>query len=85
MGIINTPFAVILSSLVSPLGVYLMRVCSEQAEPNELVDAARVDGGRKRRTFRSVAFPVLAPGFVTRTPAVFRRRLEPLLLSRSPC
>ena len=31
-------------SLVSPFGVYLMRVYTEQALPDELLDAARVDG-----------------------------------------
>jgi multiple sugar transport system permease protein len=65
VGIINTPLAVILPSLVNPLGVYLMRVYSEQAIPDELLDAARVDGAGEWRTLLSVAFPILAPGFVT--------------------
>ena len=65
VGIINTPLAVILPSLVNPLGVYLMRVYSEQAVPDDLLDAARVDGAGEWRTFLSVAFRILAPGFVT--------------------
>jgi multiple sugar transport system permease protein len=65
VGIINTPLAVILPSLVSPFGVYLMRVYAEQAVPDELLDAARVDGAGELRIFWSVAFRILAPGFVT--------------------
>jgi multiple sugar transport system permease protein len=65
VGLINTPLAVILPSLISPLGVYLMRIYSEQAVPDELLDAARVDGAGEIRIFRSVALRLLAPGFVT--------------------
>jgi multiple sugar transport system permease protein len=64
-GIIDTPFAVILPSLVSPFGVFLMRVYAEQAVPDALIDAARVDGAGELRIFWRVAFRILAPGFVT--------------------
>jgi multiple sugar transport system permease protein len=65
VALINTPLAVILPSLVSPIGVYLMRVYAEQALPNEVLDAARVDGASEMRLFWSVALRILAPGFVT--------------------
>jgi multiple sugar transport system permease protein len=65
VGIINTPLAVILPSLVSPFAVFLMRIYAEQAVPDELLDAARVDGAGEFRIFRTVAFRILAPGFVT--------------------
>ena len=65
VGLINTPLAVILPALVSPFGVYLMRVYAEQAVPDELLDAARVDGASELRIFWSVALRILAPGFVT--------------------
>ncbi|MGD0166927.1 MAG: carbohydrate ABC transporter permease [Gaiellaceae bacterium] len=65
VGIIDTPLAVILPSLVSPLGVFLMRVYAEQAVPDELIDAARVDGAGELRIFWGVAFRILVPGFVT--------------------
>jgi multiple sugar transport system permease protein len=65
VGIIDTPLAVILPSLVSPLGVFLMRIYAEQAVPDELLDAARVDGSGELRIFFGVAFRILAPGFVT--------------------
>ncbi|MGI9048631.1 MAG: carbohydrate ABC transporter permease [Rubrobacteraceae bacterium] len=65
VGLVDTPFAVILPSLVFPLGVYLMRVYAEQAIPDDLLDAARVDGAGEVRIFFSVAFRILTPGFVT--------------------
>lgn len=64
-GLVNTPLAVILPSMISPFGVYLMRVYAERAVPDELLDAARIDGAREFRIFVSVAFRLLVPGFVT--------------------
>lgn len=65
VGLIDTPLAVILPSLANPLGVYLMRIYAEQGLPDELLDAARVDGAGELRLFWSVAMRILAPGFVT--------------------
>jgi multiple sugar transport system permease protein len=65
VGIINTPLAVILPSLVSPFAVFLMRVYAEQSVPDELLDAARVDGAGEFRIFFRVALRILAPGFAT--------------------
>lgn len=65
IGLVDTPWAVILPSMVFPLGVYLMRVYAEQAIPDELLDAARVDGAGEFRIFASIAMRLLAPGFVT--------------------
>ncbi len=65
IGLIDTPLAVILPSLVFPLGVYLMRVYAEQSVPDDLLNAARVDGAGELRIFWSVALRVLMPGFVT--------------------
>jgi multiple sugar transport system permease protein len=61
----DTPLAVILPSLLSPFGLYLMRIYAEQSVPDDLVDAARVDGAGEFQIFRRVAFRILAPGFVT--------------------
>ena len=65
MALVNTPLAFILPSLVFPFGVYLMRVYAEQSIPDELLDAARVDGAGEFRIFFKVALRILAPGFVT--------------------
>ena len=61
----NTVWAVILPSLLNPFGVYLMRVYVQDSIPDELLDAARVDGASEFRTFRSVALPLLRPAVVT--------------------
>jgi multiple sugar transport system permease protein len=65
IGLIDTPLAVILPSLVNPFGVYLMRIYTEQSLPDELLDAARVDGANELRIFVSVVLRIVAPGFVT--------------------
>lgn len=64
-GLNNTLLAVILPGLVNPFGVYLMRIYAEQAIPTELLDAARVDGAGELRIFSTIAFRLIAPGFVT--------------------
>ena len=65
MRLTNTIWAVILPSLLSPFGVYLMRVYAADAVPDELLDAARVDGAGDLKTFVSVALPLLRPAIVT--------------------
>jgi multiple sugar transport system permease protein len=65
IGLTNTPWAMIIPSLISPFGLYLMWIFSEQAVPSELLEAARVDGASEMRTFFTVSLPLLAPGIVT--------------------
>ena len=64
-GITNTIWAVILPTLLNPFGVYLMNVYARDAVPDELLDAARVDGAGEFRTFFQVALPLLRPAVVT--------------------
>ncbi|MEP7054115.1 MAG: carbohydrate ABC transporter permease [Actinomycetota bacterium] len=65
VGLVNTRWAIILPSLLSPFGIYLMRVYASEAIPDSLLEAARIDGASEFRIFRQVAFRQLAPGFVT--------------------
>jgi len=65
IGLTNNPLSIILPSLVSPFGIYLMRIYAEGAVPAELMEAARIDGAGEFRIFRQIAFRLLAPGFVT--------------------
>ncbi|WP_329500174.1 carbohydrate ABC transporter permease [Kitasatospora herbaricolor] len=65
LGIIDTPWAVLLPSLVSPFGVYLMRVYAIGAVPDSMLEAARIDGSGEIRTFFTISLRLLAPGFVT--------------------
>ena len=64
-GITNTPWAVILPSLVSPFSVFLMRVYAADAVPDSLIEAARMDGAGEIRIFWQVAIRLLGPGIVT--------------------
>lgn len=65
IGLIDTPLAVILPSLVSPFGLYLMRVYAAGSVPDSLLEAARIDGAGEFRIFWTIAFRQMAPGFVT--------------------
>jgi len=65
VGIVNTPWAIILPSLVSPFGLYLMRVYAQGAVPDSLLEAARIDGAGELRIFFRVVLRLLAPGLVT--------------------
>lgn len=64
-GLANTYWAVLLPSLLSPIGVFLASVFATDAIPNELLDAARIDGAGELRIFTRVAMPLLTPGMVT--------------------
>ncbi|MFG6503276.1 carbohydrate ABC transporter permease [Microbacterium sp. P05] len=65
LGLTNTIWAVILPTLLNPFGVYLMHVYTREAVPDELLDAARVDGASELRIFVQVALPMLRPAVVT--------------------
>ncbi|MEU0646349.1 carbohydrate ABC transporter permease [Streptomyces umbrinus] len=88
MGLTDTPWAVIIPSLVSPFGLYLMWVFATEAIPNELMEAARIDGAGEIRTFFQVALPLLAPGTVTvllfTTVATWNNYFLPLIMLKDP-
>jgi multiple sugar transport system permease protein len=65
LNLTDTVWAVILPSLLNPFGVYLMQVYTAEAVPDELLDAARVDGAGEIKTFVGVALPLLRPAFIT--------------------
>ncbi|MGE9806874.1 MULTISPECIES: carbohydrate ABC transporter permease [unclassified Janibacter] len=62
LGWVGSLGAVILPSLASAFGVFWMTQYLGEALPDELVDAARVDGASVLRTFWSVALPAARPG-----------------------
>ena len=64
-GLTDTYLAIILPCLVSPFGVYLMRVYAADAVDTALLESGRVDGVGELRIFFSVAFRLLIPGAVT--------------------
>ncbi|MFD3652207.1 carbohydrate ABC transporter permease [Streptomyces sp. 24-1644] len=53
--------AVIFPTLVSAVGVFFMRQYLMEAMPDELIEAARVDGAHSLRIFWSIVLPVARP------------------------
>ncbi|RFC70658.1 carbohydrate ABC transporter permease [Streptomyces sp. AcE210] len=64
-GLVNTFWGVFVPGLVFPFGVYLARVFSAAYVPDEVLEAARMDGAGEFKAFCRIAFPMLAPAFVT--------------------
>ncbi|MEU6548893.1 carbohydrate ABC transporter permease [Streptomyces sp. NPDC046915] len=64
-GLVNTPWAIILPSLVNPFGLYLMRIYAADAVPDSILEAARIDGAGEARIFFRIALRLLGPGLVT--------------------
>ena len=88
MGLTNTPWAVIIPSLITPFGLYLMWTFATEAIPTELMEAARVDGASEFMTFRKICLPLLGPGIVTvllfAIVATWNNYFLPLIMLRDP-
>ncbi|ALE91203.1 hypothetical protein AOC05_00580 [Arthrobacter alpinus] len=64
IGIINTPWAVMIPLLISPFGIYLARIYAATI-PDELLEAGRVDGAGELRIFLSIGMKIMGPALVT--------------------
>ncbi|MCX5316175.1 carbohydrate ABC transporter permease [Streptomyces sp. NBC_00154] len=64
-GLVNTFWSVFIPVLFNPFGVYLGRIFSQGYVPNEVLEAARVDGAGELTTYFRVALRMLGPGLVT--------------------
>ncbi|TMB78050.1 MAG: carbohydrate ABC transporter permease [Chloroflexi bacterium] len=53
------------SSIVSPFGVYLSRIYTAASVPDELLEAARMDGAGEFRIFATIAMRLMMPAQVT--------------------
>ncbi|QOC91378.1 carbohydrate ABC transporter permease [Micromonospora craniellae] len=88
LGLTNTPWAIIIPSLVSPFGLYLMWTFAAAAVPDELIESARVDGAGEFRTFFTVSAPLLAPGTITvllfNVVATWNNYFLPLIMLKNP-
>lgn len=65
LGFADTYWSVLIPSIVSPYGIYLARIYAGASVPDEVIEAARMDGSSEWRTFLRVAVPMMAPGLVT--------------------
>jgi multiple sugar transport system permease protein len=64
LGLVNTYPGLILPFLVTPLGVFLMRQFM-LGLPDELIEAARIDGAGEWRIFSRVILPLCGPALAT--------------------
>ncbi|WP_419818116.1 carbohydrate ABC transporter permease [Glaciibacter flavus] len=82
----NTYWAVFLPSIVSPFGVYLARIFAASSVPDELLEAARLDGSGEVRTFFTLAIRLMSPALVTmflfQFVAIWNNFFLPLIMLR---
>ncbi|MEV8360367.1 carbohydrate ABC transporter permease [Microbacterium sp. NPDC076895] len=88
MGLTNTPWSVIIPSLISPFGLYLMWTFASESIPTELLESARMDGAGEFRTFFQICLPLLGPGIVTvllfDMVATWNNYFLPLIMLKDP-
>ncbi len=61
LNLYNCIWAVIFPTVGWPFGVFLMKQFSEGI-PEEMLEAARIDGAGEMRTFTQIVFPMVRPG-----------------------
>ncbi|SHF49348.1 multiple sugar transport system permease protein [Kaistia soli DSM 19436] len=64
MGLLNTLTGIFLPIAVMPIGVFIMRQFALSV-PNELLEAARLDGAGEFRIFFSIFLPLVGPAIAT--------------------
>jgi len=65
IGLVDTPWAVLLPCFVNPFSVYLAKVYTESAIPREVIEAARIDGAGELRIFVSIVLRMMTTGGAT--------------------
>ena len=87
LGLVNSYPGLILPFLAGPFGVFLMRQFM-LGVPNELLEAARMDGASEFRVFRSVVMPIATPVLATLGILTFLGNwnsfLYPLVMAQEP-
>jgi multiple sugar transport system permease protein len=87
LGLVNTYPGLILPFLVGPFGVFLTRQFM-YGIPDELLEAARIDGANEWRTFWQVVMPITAPVLATLGILTFlgswNSFIYPLVMAQEP-
>lgn len=65
MGLVDTYWGMLIPSLVSTMGLFLMKQFMDNTIPNELLEAARIDGAGEIRIFSTIVMPLLKPAWFT--------------------
>lgn len=82
LGIMNTYFGHILPHLAAPVSVFLMRQFVEAGVPNELLEAAKVDGAREITVFYKIVIPLIMPAVATVSILTFQAAWGDIVSSR---
>ena len=64
-GWIDTFLAIIVPSLASTMGLYLMKQFMESSVPDTVLESARLDGASEFRTYLIIAMPMVKPAWLT--------------------
>ena len=64
LGLVNSYWGVIVPSMAGIFGIFLVRQYALSL-PDELLDAARIDGASELRIYRSIVLPLCRPVLVT--------------------
>ncbi len=70
-GLLDTLQGVMVLSFLNPLGIFLMRQYVSNSVPDELIEAAKLDGCSNFRIYRSIVLPIILPAFATLGIIVF--------------
>ncbi|MFD4603842.1 carbohydrate ABC transporter permease [Streptomyces sp. NPDC058464] len=65
IGLVDTVWAVLIPTFVSPFSVYLSKVYIDGSVPEELVEAARIDGAGEVRIFATLVMRLMTTGAAT--------------------
>jgi multiple sugar transport system permease protein len=65
IGLVDTPWAMLIPCLINPFSVYLAKVYTEATVPFELLEAARIDGAGELRIFVSIVLRIMTTGGAT--------------------
>lgn len=87
LGLSDNIIAVILPSIAGAFGVFLFRQVMEGL-PEDIFEAAAIDGANSFRMYRAIALPLVTPMIVTQLIVLFLASLNeyfwPLVILRSP-
>ena len=64
-GWIDTYLSIIVPSMATTMGLYLMKQFMESSVPDTVLESARLDGASEFRTFLIIAMPMVKPAWLT--------------------
>ncbi len=71
-GWIDTYLSIIVPSMATTMGLYLMKQFMESSVPDTVLESARLDGASEFRTFLIIAMPMVKPAWLTLTIECFK-------------